>query len=59
MIIYDLQIYHTEDNKMKFIEFLLKTVCVILAAKILITVISDICCYFAKPRYFEADIKES
>ena len=44
---------------MKFIEFLLKTVCVILAAKILITVISDICCYFAKPRYFEADIKES
>lgn len=43
---------------MKFIEFLLKTVCVILAAKILITVISDICHYIAKPRYFEADIAQ-
>lgn len=59
MIIYDLQIYHMEDNKMKFIEFLLKTACVILAAKILMTVISDICCHFAKPRYFEADIAQS
>ncbi len=44
---------------MKFIEFLLKTICVVLAAKILLTVISDICCHFAKPRYFEADIAES
>ncbi len=44
---------------MKFIEFLLKTICVILAAKILITVISDICGNFAKPRYFEADIAQS